>query len=814
MIIPNGTTEYELKHLGKVRELSGECTLLLKKDGSFPLEKAGDIALYGSGARRTVKGGTGSGEVNSRFSVNIEDGLKDDGFVVKTDEWLDKYDEIYAKAYKQFINDIKAEAKKAHTMALLIAMGRVCPEPEYEIPLSIECDTAVYVVSRISGEGSDRTYTKGDFQLTETEKRDILLLNEMYKNFMLVINCGGPIDLTPVKHVKNILVLSQLGALTGKVFADILLGKLYPSGKLTTTWATAEDYYHDETFGDKNDTYYKEGVYVGYRYFDTVGKKPLYPFGYGLGYTDFEISKAYVMLEGQTVKLNVPVKNVGSYKGKEVVQVYVSVPEGKLNQPSKTLAAFGKTKELSPNETDIVNIEFNLDSIASYDEETASYILENGSYIVLVGNSSDNVEVAAVIENKETVTVRKVKNCCGKCGFTDTVFKRATTYAIPEGTTTLTLNSLAIETEEVEYDKKIEIDPVISALDDENLMLMNIGAFDVNKDPMSVVGDASFRVAGAAGETKSVSDEIPVLIMADGPAGLRLAQHYTKDEDGKVHSLGSGVPDSFKDLLPPIMAPIEAVKSLKKPKGEVYDQFATAIPIGTALAQSFNPSIAEVCGDIVGSEMEKFGVNLWLAPALNIHRSVLCGRNFEYYSEDPLISGKFAAAITNGVQKHPGRTTTIKHYCANNQETNRYNSNSYVSERAMREIYLRGFEICVKESHPQTLMTSYNLLNGTHTSERKGLIEDILRSEFGFDGYVMTDWIVMGGMGAKDSLHRGELPSETAAAGNDVFMPGCIGDLKNLKEGLKNGIVTRYQLERNATRVYSVAKKLTDAIGE
>lgn len=813
MLTPKDINDYELKHLGKVRELSAECTLFLKRDHSFPLDKAGKIAVFGSGARHTVKGGTGSGEVNSRFSVNIEEGLKDDGFTVTTTEWLDKYDEVYKEAYKKFIEDIKEEAKKLHIPAMFAGMGKICPEPEYEIPLTVDGEAAVYVLSRISGEGHDRTFTKGDFSLTDTEIRDINLLSTMYDKFMLVLNCGGPVDLTPVKHVKNILVLSQLGVLTGKILADILLGKLYPSGKLTTTWATAEDYYNDPSFANETDTYYKEGVYVGYKYFDTVGKKPIYPFGFGLGYTDFELSKAEVTLDGKKVKVSVPVKNIGSFKGKEVVEVYVSVPEGKLKQPLKTLAAFSKSRELKPSETQKVTAEFELDSIASYDELTESYILENGSYIVLVGNSSDNVAVSAVIDVPETVTVRKVKSCTGNCDFVEDVFDRVNEYEVSETTPVLTLDTSYIDTEEVEYDKEEEIDPVVSALDDDSLMRLCIGSFNPKGGLASVIGDASKSVAGAAGETATISDEIPVLVMADGPAGIRISKHYTKDKDGTVHSETGMIPDSMKELMPPIMAPIEKIKSLKKSKSKVYDHYATAIPIGTALAQSFNPSIAETCGDIVGNEMERFGIHLWLAPALNIHRSVLCGRNFEYYSEDPLVSGKFAAAITNGVQKHPGRATTIKHYCANNQETNRYNSNSHVSERAMRDIYLRGFEICVKESHPHTLMTSYNLLNSIHTSERKNLIDGILRAEFGFDGVVMTDWVIAM-MSPAGSKYRGAISPEVAAAGNDLFMPGSPEDFENLKKGLESGVVTRRQLEINGTRVYRLAKKLTEAITE
>ena len=266
----------------------------------------------------------------------------------------------------------------------------------------------------------------------------------------------------------------------------------------------------------------------------------------------------------------------------------------------------------------------------------------------------------------------------------------------------------------------------------------------------------------------------------------------------------------MSELMPaPAALAMKLLGGNGKVKGEILEQNCSAIPIGTALAQSWNLPFAEQCGDLVGDEMERFGVQLWLAPALNIHRDIRCGRNFEYFSEDPLISGKFAAAITRGVQKHPGCGTTVKHFAANNQETNRYSSNSQVSERAMREIYLRGFEIAVRESLPHALMTSYNLLNGVHTSERRDLIEDILRAEFGYEGIVMTDWIIAV-MTGKSKKYAAPDAAKIAAAGNDLTMPGGMGDLKAMKRGMKKGVVTRRQLQINAARVARMAKRLTE----
>jgi len=267
--------------------------------------------------------------------------------------------------------------------------------------------------------------------------------------------------------------------------------------------------------------------------------------------------------------------------------------------------------------------------------------------------------------------------------------------------------------------------------------------------------------------------------------------------------------EGLSDFLPKPAALMMKLKNTKRPKrgAQVQSQYCTSIPIGTAIAQSWNLRLAQRCGDIVGREMVEFGVDLWLAPALNIHRDVRCGRNFEYFSEDPLISGKFAAAITNGVQRHPGRGVTIKHYAANNQETNRYYNNSSVSERAMREIYLKGFQICIRESQPMTVMSSYNLLNGIHTSERRDLIDWVLRKEFGFKGIVMTDWVMSGTM-PKDTAYPGARASRVAAAGGELFMPGSKADYDDVKEALKAGRLTRKQLLINATRLLGLIRSM------
>ena len=802
--------DYERRHSGFIRENAAECTVLLKKDESFPLQSAGKIALYGSGARRTVKGGTGSGEVNSRYCVTVEQGLQNAGFQITTADWMDAYEDAKAAAKKQFMRDLRAEAKKNHVNLFLASMGRTAPEPDYEIPINGEGETAVYILSRISGEGADREPVEGDIFLSRTETRDILACNQKYKNFMLVVNAGGAVDLTPVTEVGNILVLSQLGAETGNILADILLGRQNPSGKLTTTWAAWQDYPALGQFGELNDTRYNEGIYVGYRYFDSVQKEPLFPFGFGLSYTEFEIGEHHAALNGEQVSVTAKVKNTGSYPGKEVVQLYISIPAGKLDEPYQALCGFVKTGVLAPGEEENVQIMFSMRDVAPYDEETESYILEAGDYYLRVGGSSRNTRICAAVRVGETVTVLRAKNVLGKPDFTDWKAPSRRQESL-EDTEILYLDVKQLMSKFVNYQRLEDVDPAVEALSEDHLIKMNIGAFDPKGGIASMIGNAGFTVAGAAGQTMMEAEGVPSMVMADGPAGLRLCRQYAVDPKGKIHPLESGIPASVFDFLaPPVKWVMDLFIYKPKKRDKLRYQYATAIPIGTAIAQSFNTRLAEEFGKIVGEEMERFGIHLWLAPALNIHRSIRCGRNFEYFSEDPFVSGIFAGAITRGVQSFPHTGTTIKHYAFNNQERNRTRNNSQVSERAAREIYLKGFGICVRTSQPRAVMTSYNLVNGKHTSEHSGLIEDILRAEFGYQGIVMTDWVIAAMGSEQGCIHEAAEADRVCMAGGDLFMPGSKRDYKRIKTGLNSDTVTKKQLQINATRVLRMAKKLTD----
>ena len=816
-------TDRERKNAGIVRGLQAECTVLLKKNGDFPISGPCDIALYGNGARNTLRGGTGSGEVYSHFTVSIERALEKAGFNITTKAWLDAYDGILKQSRKDFVRDVKERAKKKHVNPVFEGMGAVMPEPEYDLPLSGDGDVAVYVLSRICGEGNDRVAEK-DILLTKTEIKTILELNRKFKKFMLVLNVGGPVDLTPVLEVENILLLSQLGALTGYAFSDILLGKKNPSGKLATTWVPWAEYPELFDFGDKDDTRYKEGIYVGYRYYNTVGTKVLFPFGYGLSYTDFDVKCTETGNDGENITLNFNVENTGEYCGKEVVQVYVSKPAGKLDQPSAVLAGWVKTEKLASGQSTKASVNFAMSELASYDTASSSYILEKGDYVIKYGVDSANITPCAIVRISENVTVREVEssykgpdfedfkpeNKCKTAGDEKSVTGSSNDIVADSSLTLITIDAKDISKEKITYDSVPEIIEEVKGFTDEELVYLNIGAFFGNSVGGSMIGNAGRLVAGAAGETtEKLRDKgIPSLSMADGPAGVRISQKYWVDETG-AHSVGNTLLEGLSDFLPKPAVIMGKLLNSSKPKhGEkIETHYATAIPIGTALAQSWNLKLIEKCGDIVGGEMQEFGVHLWLAPAMNIHRHVRCGRNFEYYSEDPLITGKTAAAITKGVQKHKGCGVSIKHFCVNNQEYNRCFNNSMVSERAMREIYLKGYEICVKEAQPLTVMSSYNLLNGIHTNERRDLLENILRNEFGFKGIVMTDWLIASvpNLGSK---HPASCASRIAAAGGALVMPGSKVDYDDMMSALKNGTLTRKQLEINATRLIRVIRTL------
>ncbi|OUM61538.1 glycoside hydrolase family 3 protein [Piromyces sp. E2] len=796
--------DYEIEHQNILDEHLSECTVLLRKNGAFPLTpKEKNIYLYGNGVRKTVKGGLGSGDINIRSFDTIETAFSKNGFKILTNDYLDAYDACYEKAHKQFIKKLQDEFDYENGYGYVINHFSVnMNEPECDLPVEKRGDIAIYVLSRSSGEGVDRTVEKGDVLLTDTERKTIKTLARGFKKFMLVLNTGGPVDLSGLDEVKNILVLSQLGANTSKTLVELVTGEKYPSGKLATTWTKYDDYF--AKMGNVTDTDYVEGVYVGYRYFDSADVNVLFPFGHGFGYTDFKIKYNKVRLIGDKVSVDASVKNIGRFKGKEVLELYLSKPNTKLmDEPYQILVNFAKTKELKPGRKDYLHLEFNLSDFASYDSKSQSYILEAGSYIIRIGNSSRNTIPCAVIDVPSRVTVKKVKNQIGNSGFKDMSFrskKRDNLYGVKR----FRLNVKSIKTEVVDYDTPFEIDETIKSLSVEEKVKFVIGAH--SPEPY---GEYHKIVPGSSGEFYKFGDLKPV-VLSDGPAGISIARDYYIDDNGHSHSTEGQFADSTLEIIPDDAKASLAFLFPNVPEGvKLYHQYTTAIPIATAYAQSWNVEFAQKIGDIIGSEMNIFKINLWLAPALNIHRSILNGRNFEYYSEDPYVSGMIASSVVKGVQSHKNAYATLKHFIANNKETNRSFNSSNMSERAFREIYLKGYEITIKNANPKAIMSSYNLVNGKHVNENTGIINNVLRKEIHFDNIVMTDWL-FANMAANDPGHKYSeySPYEIINSTVDVIMPGNKDFYDNVLEAVKENKLSMEIVEASATRVYKFTKDI------
>ena len=699
-----------------------EGIVLLKNDKKIlPLNISTKIGLYGAGAGKTVKGGTGSGDVNNRSNISIYQGLKENGIQIVSEKWLANYESIYAEARRAWKEKILEEAKFVENPfdayaenPFAMPEGRAVTAED-----TVDAQTAIYVVSWISGEGKDRRRVEGDYYLSRREREDIRFLDAQKIPTVLILNSGGPVELTDIleetENICAVLNISQLGQRGGLALANVLLGKVTPGGKLTATWARRyEDYPCAEEYSYLNGKLereeYKEGIYTGYRYFDTFGVKPLFPFGYGLSYTEMQIRFHGMKTSGDGVEVEAEVTNTGeTFSGKEVVQVYVSLPQDESGKEYRRLAGFAKTKLLKPGEKELLKIRIDRKTLAYFSEEQHAWIAEKGYYAVWVGNSIASLTLAAMLEVPERVILDKTNILENQTDITEEVYDRQNLSA-----RTLKWKEKA-ENEKIgryiyypEPEKRTECtcqpENKIPAKDLLPLFYGNIAGISSN------LGAAGIRVPGSAGETTAALYEqygVSSLIMADGPAGLRLQQNYEVDRETDT-VYGIGVLGSLENGY---LRTDEIHENADR-----YYQFCTAFPVGTALAQTWDTALVEKVGTAVAEEMEEFHIDLWLAPGLNIQRNPLCGRNFEYYSEDPLLSGTMAAAMTKGVQSRPGCGVTVKHFACNNQEDNRMGVDAQVSERALREIYLRGFEIAVKESRPVAIMSSYNLLNGVHAA--------------------------------------------------------------------------------------------------
>ena len=799
-------SEREIRHRALAGKAAAEGIVLLKNDGVLPLKLSDPIALFGSGAGKTVKGGIGSGDVNNRENISIFRGVREAGAAVTSLEWLKDYDRRYDDAREKWKEKILEDALHVdNPFDAYAANPFVLPEGRSitEKDLKGAC-AALYVISRISGEGKDRRLVEGDYYLSRREREDILYLDQQGLPLILILNAGGPVELTDIlreaDNIRAVLNISQPGQEGGTAVADILFGKAVPEGKLTATWAERyEDYPCADSFsylnGNLEKEEYREGIYVGYRYFDSFGVKPLFPFGHGLSYTSFEMKFHEIKAKENALGAEVTVTNTGkSYAGREVVQVYVSLPQMGTEKEYRRLAGFRKTDRLKPGESQNVVVEIRQKQLAVFSEERQAWIVEKGMYGIWIGGSSAEARLCAFVKVPEEVILEETHRICPR--------KEMFAELCIDGSEKDIRRPPAEKERQLsvyefiprrEKQKKYEA-PAERRYPVEALIPLLYGNITSGA---STLGSAGIRVPGSAGESTEALEEkygIRSLIMADGPAGIRLRQSYQVDRASDT-VYGTGVLGSLENGF---LEPMELHEN-----ADTYFQYCTAFPVGTALAQTWDAELLREFGCAVAEEMEEYHVDLWLAPGMNIQRNPLCGRNFEYFSEDPLLTGVLAAAVTQGVQSRPGCGVTIKHFACNNQEDNRMGVDACISERALREIYLRGFEIAVKESAPAAVMSSYNLLNGVHAANSRDLCTVLAREEWGFEGVIMSDWNTT-------VPADGSIPWKCAAAGNDIIMPGNIRDDENIRQAYMRGELTEETIRECAGRIIALVDKICE----
>ena len=781
-----------LGHIGLSKEAAKEGMVLLKNRGDIlPLKKGTRVALFGKAAFDYVKGGGGSGDVTVAYIRNLYEGLKMQKDVVSIFEPLCDY---YRK-------DVERQYAQGSVPGMTI-------EPEVPRELLDEAkayaDTAVISICRFSGEGWDRKsivdtdnknmgegeldmavrsskiFANGDFCLSAQEAAMVETVKKNFSKVVVVMNVGGMVDTSWFVRedaIGAVLMAWQGGMEGGLAAAELLAGKGNPSGKLSDTFAqTLEDYPSTGDFHESRDyVNYTEDIYVGYRYFETVpgaDQKVNYPFGFGLSYTTFQTDVLSAEEKDGQVRIQVQITNTGSRDGKEVVQVYFEAPQGRLGKPKRQLIAFAKTRSLRPGESQRLYLSFEIRDMASYDDtgkvQKAAYVLEKGDYFFHVGTSvRDTVRLDYVYQVKGDTVTEQLESRLTPSELPRRMLSDGSYEEVPqrEGN-----DPNANELERMPEDMMEGYVPAVRPRD----------RYQLWREPYKKGAHIFKEVA----EGKLTPEEFLAQLTDEETAQLLGGQPNT----GVANTFGYGNLPEYG--VPSVMTADGPAGLRIAPECGVT---TTCWPCSTLLACSWNPEIVEAVGLAGGAEVKENNIAVWLTPAVNIHRSPLCGRNFEYYSEDPYLAGKLASAMVRGIQaNHIG--ATVKHFALNNKETNRKNSDSRVSERAAREIYLKAFEIIVREAKPWSIMTSYNIINGHRASENADLLEGILRGEWGFDGCITTDWWTCG-------EHYKEVK-----AGNDIKM-GC-GYPERLLDALEKGCLTREEMDACALRVLKLILKI------
>lgn len=787
------------EHITLSKEAAKEGMVLLKNEKKvLPLPKGSRIALFGKATFDYVKGGGGSGDVTVSYTRNLYE-----GFQQKKD---------HVEIFEELASFYRENVKQQHAAGREPGMT-VEPEVPEELVKKARAfaDTAVISICRFSGEGWDRKsiydrkgkednlaiagqeekkdaeekdakdeiFEDGDFYLSHAEKAMVETVKGCFDKVVVVLNVGGMMSadwFAEDDKIQSVLMAWQGGIEGGLAAAELLIGEGNPSGKLTDTFAgKLEDYPSTYNFHESDDyVEYTDDIYVGYRYFETIPgaeEKVCYPFGFGLSYTKFSLSMPVVEKRGHHLRVMVDVCNIGELAGKEVVQVYYSAPQGKLGKPARELVAFQKTRLLQPGETQTVVLRFQINDMASYDDlgkvARSAYVLEKGEYRFYIGTSvRDTVEDNYVMVLEEDIITEQLSPKMVPSQLKKRLRADGSYEELPLGEAPDT--DASIFPAKLPPEKADGLAPVARRRESYHLwgntdkrpklidvaegrMLLDAFVESLPDEELAALlgGQPNTGVANTFGYGNLPEYGVPNIMTADGPAGVR------------IHP-GCGV-------------------------------CTTAWPCATMLACTWNPELVERVGAAGSAEAKENNIGAWLTPAVNIHRSPLCGRNFEYYSEDPFLTGKMAGAMVKGIQSNHV-AATVKHFALNDKETNRRESDSRASERAIREIYLKSFELIVKEAKPWSIMSAYNIINGYRASENREMLEDILRGEWGFDGMVTTDWWTCG-------EHYKEVK-----AGNDVKM--ALGFPERLLEALEKGALTREEMEICAKRILGLILRI------
>lgn len=736
--------------------------VMLKNDGALPLKQGGTAAVFGRIQLHYYKSGTGSGGmVNVSKVIGITDGLLDAGY---------KLDEQLLNAYREWDEQNPFDYGEGWG-------GE--PWSQKEMPLTDElvsgaasrADAAIVIIGRTAGEEMDNKLEKGAFLLSDLEEDMLRRVTSAFDKTVVLLNTGGLIDMSFMDRypVSAVMYVWQGGMVGGAGTAAVLTGEVSPSGKLPDTIAyEISDYPSDKFFGSGDMDCYGEDIYVGYRYFETFAKDRVrFPFGFGMSYTSFDLTASDFKLDGDKVTGSVNVKNTGSTPGREVVQIYCSAPQGKLGKPARVLCGFDKTRALQPGESQTLCFEIPLESVASYDDSgvtghKSAWILEQGGYVFYAGADVRSASEAYSLTLPETV-VRQCKSALGPL----TAFKRMVNSSGKPEFEDVPLTGEAFPHDHAKLpaeipqigDRGIRLADVVNGKNTLEEFTAQLTDYDLSCIIRGEGMGSPKVTAGTAAAFGGVSDTltalgIPCACCDDGPSGMRL------DCGTKAFSL----------------------------------------PNGTLLASTFDRPLMTELFTFMGLEMHTNQVDCLLGPGMNIHRHPLNGRNFEYFSEDPYLTGEMASAELAGLHS-TGAEGTIKHFCGNNRETRRHFLDSVISERALREIYLRGFEKAVKKGGAKSVMTTYGQVNGVWTAGNYDLVTGILRDDWGFDGFTMTDWWA-------NINRRGKAPDKSdfaamAMAQNDVYMVTADGAAcnDNTLDSLKSGELTRGELQRNAMNI-------------